>query len=174
MEMTHSAGCPAPTPSRAVPCSCPQRGVQTGVSGSNQVCEGSRVRLYLQFVSFYRLQQLNSWLLCWFQSFYESVQMKINVHITMMKLGLFLFLQLKDGTLISGTSAPWSTSQALCVWPLRMRRGRSHQSSYHARGTATGGQCMDRAPLGPSARPPPYIMKLNIKPLLGWGLLFFP
>lgn len=65
--------------------------------------------------------------------------MKINVHITMMKLGLFLFLQLKDGTLISRVPAPWSTSQALCVWPLRTRRGRSHQSSYHARGTATGG-----------------------------------
>lgn len=51
----------------------------------------------------------------------------------MMKLGLFLFLQLKDGTLISGIPTPWSTSQALCVWPLRMRRGRSHQSSYHTR-----------------------------------------
>lgn len=56
----------------------------------------------------------------------------------MMKLGLFLFLQLKDGTLISEIPAPWSTSQALCVWPLRTRRGRSHQSSCHTQGTATG------------------------------------
>lgn len=56
----------------------------------------------------------------------------------MMKLGLFLFLQLKDGTLTSGTPAPWSTSQALCVWPLRTRRGRSHQRSCGTQGTATG------------------------------------
>ena len=47
----------------------------------------------------------------------------------MMKLGLFLFLQLKDGTLTSRTPAPCRTSQALCVWPLRTRRGRSHHSS---------------------------------------------
>lgn len=48
----------------------------------------------------------------------------------MMKLGLFLFLQLKDGTLSSEIPAPWSTSQALCVWPLRTKRGWSHQSSF--------------------------------------------
>ena len=47
----------------------------------------------------------------------------------MMKLGLFLFLQLKDGTLTSRTPALCWTSQALCVWPLRIRRGRSHHSS---------------------------------------------
>ena len=47
----------------------------------------------------------------------------------MMKLGLFLFLQLKDGTLTSRTPALCWTSQALCVWPRRIRRGRSHHSS---------------------------------------------
>lgn len=47
----------------------------------------------------------------------------------MMKLGLFLFLQLKDGTLTSRMPAPCWTSQALCVWPLRTRRGCSHHSS---------------------------------------------
>lgn len=48
----------------------------------------------------------------------------------MMKLGLFRFLQLKDGTLTSGAPPGWSTSQALCVWPLRTRRGRSHHNSF--------------------------------------------
>ena len=47
----------------------------------------------------------------------------------MMKLGLFLFLQLKDGTLTSRMPAPCWTSQALCVWPPSTRRGRSHHSS---------------------------------------------
>lgn len=51
----------------------------------------------------------------------------------MMKLGLFLFLQLKDGTLTSSTPPGWSTSQALCVWPLRTRRGWSHHSSWQPR-----------------------------------------
>lgn len=95
--------------------------------------------VFTAFVCVYGSQQLNSWLLCWFQYLYESFQMKINVHITMMKLGLFLFLQLKDGTLISRVPIPWSTSQALCVWPLSTRRGRSHQSSCRTQGTATGG-----------------------------------
>lgn len=52
----------------------------------------------------------------------------------MMKLGLFLFLQLKDGTLTSRTLAPCRTSQALCVWPLRTRRGRNHHSSCTTQG----------------------------------------
>lgn len=50
--------------------------------------------------------------------------------VTMMKLGLFLFLQLKDGTLTSGVPEPCSTSQALCVWPLSTRRGLNHHSSW--------------------------------------------
>lgn len=47
----------------------------------------------------------------------------------MMKLGLFLFLQLKDGTLISGYLLSWRTSHPLWVCPLRMRRGLNHHSS---------------------------------------------
>jgi len=47
----------------------------------------------------------------------------------MMKLGLFLFLQLNDGMLISGIPPVCSTWQALCVCPLRIRRGRNHHSS---------------------------------------------
>lgn len=31
-----------------------------------------------------------------------------------------------------------------------------------------------QSPLGAQGQATPYIMKLNIKPLLGWGLLFFP
>lgn len=48
----------------------------------------------------------------------------------MMKLGLFRFLQLKDGTLTSGAPPGWSTSQALGVWPLSTRRGPSHHNSF--------------------------------------------
>lgn len=47
----------------------------------------------------------------------------------MTKLGLFLFLQLKEGTLISGIPPACSTSQALCVCPLRTKRGRNHHIS---------------------------------------------
>lgn len=50
--------------------------------------------------------------------------------LTRMKLGLFLFLQLKDGTLISGYLLSWRTSQPLWVCPLRMRRGLNHCSSW--------------------------------------------
>lgn len=50
--------------------------------------------------------------------------------LTMMKLGLFLFLQLKDGTLISGYLLSWRTSHPLWVCPLRIRRGLNHHSSW--------------------------------------------
>lgn len=50
--------------------------------------------------------------------------------LTRMKLGLFLFLQLKDGTLISGYLLSWRTSHPLWVCPLRMRRGLNHCSSW--------------------------------------------
>lgn len=50
--------------------------------------------------------------------------------LTRMKLGLFLFLQLKDGTLISGYLPSWRTSHPLWVCPLRMRRGLNHCSSW--------------------------------------------
>lgn len=93
--------------------------------------------IFTAFVYFYRLQQLIVDY-CVDLNTYESFETKINVHITMMKLGLFLFLQLKDGTLSSGIPAPWSTSQALWVWPLRTRRGWSHHSSYRTQGTAKG------------------------------------
>lgn len=39
----------------------------------------------------------------------------VGVMLPMMKLELFLFPQLKDGTLSLGIPVPWSTSQALCV-----------------------------------------------------------
>lgn len=50
--------------------------------------------------------------------------------LTMMKLGLFLFLQLKDGTLISGYLLSWRTSHPLWVCPLRIRRGLNHHSNW--------------------------------------------
>lgn len=52
------------------------------------------------------------------------------VFLTRMKLGLFLFLQLKDGTLTSGYLLSWRTSHPLWVCPLRMRRGLNHCSSW--------------------------------------------
>lgn len=55
----------------------------------------------------------------------------------MMKLGLFLFLQLNDGTLISGIPPACSTWQALCVCPLRIRRGWNHHSSCSAQWKST-------------------------------------
>lgn len=56
---------------------------------------------------------------------------------TRMKLGLFLFLQLNDGTLISGYLLSWRTSHPLCVCPLRMRRGLNHCSSWGEKPTSS-------------------------------------
>jgi len=147
MEMTQPSGYPPP-PGQCRAHVSPERRADRGQWIKPSARGGQGKCVFTGFVCFYGLQQLNSWLLCWFQYFYESVRMKINVHITMMKLGLFLFLQLKDGTLISGTPAPWSTSHALCVWPLRMRRGRSHQSSCHARGDSNRRSGPGHSPLG--------------------------
>lgn len=47
----------------------------------------------------------------------------VAVIVARRKLGLLRFLQLKEGMLISGRWEPCCTVQALCVWPLRTKRG---------------------------------------------------
>lgn len=91
----------------------------------------------------------------------------------MMKLGLFLFLQLKDGTLTSGMPVPWSTSQALCVWPLRTRRGRSHQRSCGP-GGSNGQLVLGWSPAGAHNQSVIDFIKLNMKSLLHRTALFCP
>lgn len=44
---------------------CPQSGVETEGSVSSSVCVWSGGSLFMALAYFYRLQQLNSWLLCW-------------------------------------------------------------------------------------------------------------
>lgn len=67
---------------------------------------------------------------CWMMSLSAVSTSQKRSELTRMMLGLFLFLQLKDGTLTSGYLFSWRTSHPLWVCPLRMRRGLNNCSSW--------------------------------------------
>lgn len=67
---------------------------------------------------------------CWMMSSSAVSTSQKRSELTRMMLGLFLFLQLKDGTLTSGYLFSWRTSHPLWVCPLRMRRGLNNCSSW--------------------------------------------